>query len=517
MLQTLFHIPNELAGWPVLGFGLVLAAWIFVCAGMLLWLVRRQGFNQDTRGYLPVMLIVAAVIAWVLPAISEAAGLPIRGYGAMILLAVTAGMALAAWRARRSGAAPEMVLTLAFWMILPGIVGARAFYVTQKWSEYSPVLDEKGLLALLGAVVNVANGGLVVYGALFGGLAGLVAFWWKYRVPLLAAADLMAPSLILGQAIGRIGCLLNGCCYGGPCEAPWGVSFPWGSPVHVHQVQEGETFLLGLKLADGPRGMPVVREIEPGSPAAAIGLKPDQPIREINGTPVANASDACAALLRADKLHLLARTPEGEIVSWFVDDPPVASTALVTPPGLKIFGLEIAGDDGDRPVVTKVRGATAEAAAGLRAGQVIESCNGRRVATIGQLRTLVATHRTQPEVRINRPGGLPALDLPVPLPLPRARPVHPTQVYSAIDGLLLCLLLLAWAPFQRRDGELFALFLTVHPIARFLIESIRVDEHAIAGTGLHISANISILLLLGAAALWVYILRQPRRSWGVKV
>ena len=138
------------------------------------------------------------------------------------------------------GVDPEVILSLAFWMILPAIVGARVFYVTEYWFEhYWPVYGEKGLAALLGAVVNVANGGLVIYGGFFGGVAGLLAFFRKYRVPLLATADLVAPSLMLGLAIGRIGCLLNGCCYGGPCDLPWAVTFPAGSPAYASQVARG--------------------------------------------------------------------------------------------------------------------------------------------------------------------------------------------------------------------------------------------------------------------------------------
>ena len=116
-------------------------------------------------------------------------------------------------------------------MILPAIVGARAFYVTEYWfAEYWPVCEKDGWMALLAAVVNVSKGGLVIYGGFFGGVVGLLAFFWKYRVPLLATADLVAPSLMLGLAIGRIGCLLNGCCYGGPCELPWAVTLSRRQP-----------------------------------------------------------------------------------------------------------------------------------------------------------------------------------------------------------------------------------------------------------------------------------------------
>ena len=157
----------------------------------------------------------------------------------MILLAVVSGTGLAVWRGRRAGVDPEMIFSLAFWMILPAIVGARAFYVTEYWSEqYWPVYREKGLAALSWRVVNVAKrrtGRSTA--AFFGGVAGhdrLLAASTACRV--LATADLVAPSLMLGLAIGRIGCLLNGCCFGGPCDLPWAVSFPRGSPPYVSQV-----------------------------------------------------------------------------------------------------------------------------------------------------------------------------------------------------------------------------------------------------------------------------------------
>ena len=90
-------------------------------------------------------------------------------------------------------------------------------------------------------------------------------------------------------------------------------------------------------------------------------------------------------------------------------------------------------------------------------------------------------------------------------------PVHPAQLYSAVDALLLCLFLLAYYPYRRRDGEVFALMVTIHPIARFLQEIIRTDESAVFGTGLSISQNISLLMLVGAAGLWLYLTRLPRR------
>ncbi len=90
-----------------------------------------------------------------------------------------------------------------------------------------------------------------------------------------------------------------------------------------------------------------------------------------------------------------------------------------------------------------------------------------------------------------------------------SRPIHPTQLYSSIGAFLIFLLLLAYDPYRRREGELWALMLTVYPVARFLEEMIRTDEPAIFA-GMTISQNISLVLLLCAGAMWLYVLRQPR-------
>jgi prolipoprotein diacylglyceryltransferase len=100
-------------------------------------------------------------------------------------------------------------------------------------------------------------------------------------------------------------------------------------------------------------------------------------------------------------------------------------------------------------------------------------------------------------------------------PAAHSLPVHPTQIYSAVDAFILCLLLLAADPYIRRDGQLFALGIGLHAVARFLLEIIRVDESAVFGTGLSISQNISVLLLLAAVAIFLYSLRHPGRAfWG---
>ena len=107
MLQTLFYIPAQLAGYPLFGFGLLLAVWAVASVGVLAYLAWRQGFNADTWGYVPILLLIGAIIWWVLPAICEPQGLPIHGYGVMMLLAVVAATLLAAWRAHAWGSIPR--------------------------------------------------------------------------------------------------------------------------------------------------------------------------------------------------------------------------------------------------------------------------------------------------------------------------------------------------------------------------------------------------------------------------
>ena len=106
------------------GPGLLLAVWAVTSVVLLGWLVRRQGFSADTWSYVPILLLIGAIIGWVLPALCERQGLPIRGYGVMMMLAVVAAVSLAAWRAKRRGLDPDLIFSLAFWMLVPGIIGA---------------------------------------------------------------------------------------------------------------------------------------------------------------------------------------------------------------------------------------------------------------------------------------------------------------------------------------------------------------------------------------------------------
>lgn len=516
MYQTLFHVPLEIFGLPVFGFGLLLAAWGVLSLVLIGWLLRRQGLTADTWGYVALLGLGAVIIGLLLPALCDWRGLPIRGYGVMNLLAVVAATGLTVWRGRRRGLELDLILSLAFWLFVAGILGARAFYVIEYWDEqYWPVYEQEGLGGLVGAVANVAQGGLVVYGTLMGVAPALILFARRHRLPLFSLADMLAPSVVLALALGRLGCLLNGCCFGGLSQLPWAVSFPFGSPSHVHQVRHGQTFLHGLKVFGDAQAPAVIADVRPGSPAQQQGLRPTQRIVEINGLSIDNVSSAQWALLNAHKLWLIVSTEDGRRRRWTLEDwPPSGKPLYRAREGrVSILGLELAGRGDAPPVIARVRRGSAAALAGLRPGERIAEISGRKATTIDAVGRLLEEHREAPWLTVRTAGSRAPVQWTITGPLPRSRRIHPTQVYSSINAMLLCMLLLAYEPFQRRSGELFLLMISIYPVARFLLEVIRVDESPVFHTPWSISQNISLILLLFAAGLWFYVLRQPKTVW----
>ena len=83
------------------------------------------------------------------------------------------------------------------------------------------------------------QGGNVFYGCILGGLTGSILYWLRRPFPFWRMADAVAPAVAIGASLGRIGCFLNGCCYGAVCDVPWSVRFPAGSHAWAHQVNDG--------------------------------------------------------------------------------------------------------------------------------------------------------------------------------------------------------------------------------------------------------------------------------------
>jgi phosphatidylglycerol:prolipoprotein diacylglycerol transferase len=260
------------------------------------------------------------------------AELPIYGFGIMLVLAFIFAPWLAWWRARREGLDGDVILDMGFWIFVAGLVGARMFYCIEYWGK-----DIHNLLEAF----QYWRGGIVYYGGIVGGVIGFFAYRWFYPFPLRPYLDAVAPSIALGTFFGRLGCFLNGCCYGDQCRLPWAVSFPRESPAWWHQLHAG----------------------------------------------------------------------------------------------------------------------------------------------------LISKGSTE------------------------SLPIHPTQLYSAFDGLVLLILLSAYYPLRRRDGEVMGLLMITYPITRFLIEYIRNDEAAFFA-GLTISQTISVFLLLSGLVYWAWLSTLPDRWQG---
>lgn len=257
--------------------------------------------------------------------------IPVYGFGTLVVLGVLAGTLLAARRSRKEGLNPDVIYDLAVWVMLGGLIGARLFYVAEYWGESVTSVSQ---------IFRVWEGGIVLYGAVIGGLITVLLYRVWRPFPLAATLDTLAPSLALGVAIGRVGCFLNGCCYGDVCHIPWlAVRFPAGSvPWHVERVQ-----------------------------------------------------------------HL------------------------------------------------------------------------------------------------------------IPASAPTSLPLHPTQLYSALDALVLLALLTAYYPIRSRDGEVFALLMVTYPITRFLIEALRDDETPL-WIGMTVAQIVSLFVFLAGLLVWSTLARRRLRT-----
>lgn len=253
-------------------------------------------------------------------------GVKFSSFSASLLLACVGALLLTIWRARREKLNPETVVELAVWLMSGGFIGARLLYLVSHPQTVHGLLD----------VFKVWQGGIVFYGCIIGGLIGSCLYWVKHPFPFRPMADAVAPSLVLGSAIGRVGCFLNGCCFGAVSHVPWAVSYPVGS-------------------------LPWARHVKAG-------------------------------LIPITALHSL--------------------------------------------------------------------------------------------------------------------PLHPTQLYSALDALLILALLTAYYPRRRRDGEVMALLMLTYPVARFLTEALRSDEPAVLA-GLSMSQIISLVVFVSGLIFWRHLSSQP--------
>ncbi len=173
--------------------------------------------------------------------------LTLHTYGLFVAIGFIAGLSLALRQDKKEGLEREAILDLGFYILTAAIIGSRIFYVAVNYSYYleNPV-----------EALKIWRGGLIFYGGFIPAFAVMAYYLKKHQLPLWKVTDVFAPSLALGQSLGRIGCFFAGCCYGKVCDLPWAVTFtdpkslaPTGIPLHPTQLYEAlVTFMIFLVL-----------------------------------------------------------------------------------------------------------------------------------------------------------------------------------------------------------------------------------------------------------------------------
>lgn len=263
--------------------------------------------------------------------------LPVRGYGFLMCLGFLAAGITSILLARRVGIPGDVIWDLGIVALIGGIVGARMFYLIQYRDR---VFEGKSGVELFLVPFQLQEGGLVLLGGLICGSVLFLGYAHYRKLNPLLLADIALPGFFVALAFGRLGCLMNGCCYGDRCELPWAIQFPLGS---------------------------------------------------------------------------------------------VPDMALV------------------------IRGFVA-------------------------------------------PESLASM------------PLHPTQIYSSVDALILAFLTIIYFRYRKRDGEVLALGMLTYPITRFSIEYLRGDEMGQFGTGLTISQLVSLSLFFAGLVFAYWLGRRPRPS-----
>jgi phosphatidylglycerol:prolipoprotein diacylglycerol transferase len=384
-------------------------------------------------------------------------GIAVPGFGTMLFVAFIVVALWGSRRARRIGLPPERFQDFVLWIFVGGLIGARILYMIQ----YSHHFPDRSLLGWLGAFLKIWEGGIVFYGSVVGGVLAYGLFYWlvlrHLRISNWQLADVVAPLIAAGVAIGRLGCWLNGCCWGQvACVAT--ASVPLGTahfpllPAHARPqlvadwgLQTTTGFALTrtshrLPLAD-PRSL--VLAVEAGSAAEQAGLEAGDRIVRVNGQPN-------AILLE-----------------------PLGTAEMIDTVWQKWQTLGI-GQEERTPSGRRV----------LRCDTLEDYLQLRQHLTQTGLETQIYVDDLFNELVRDWPRGHNRLRLSVerhgqildlPPFVPRTVGLYPTQLYETISMLLLLPVLLLYYPYRRHDGQLLVLLMLGYAVHRFINESLRIE------------------------------------------
>lgn len=173
----------------------------------------QSGVPQAESPFSPLFVAAFAVaLGWVW----SHNPIKLHSYGLLLIVGFVAAAWSASLEAKRRGYDPNIVLDLALPLLLVCILACRILYIVLNHRQFSSPAQW----------IRIWDGGLSFHGALVGAVAVVAFYGWKHKLGFWKLADVIAPSVFLGYAFGRVGCLLNGCCYGEPCDLPWAIVFP---------------------------------------------------------------------------------------------------------------------------------------------------------------------------------------------------------------------------------------------------------------------------------------------------
>ncbi len=297
--------------------------------------------------------------------------LPIYSFGLMLVIGCWLAISLAKFLSRRCGLNPEHFVNVGIIALVAGVAGARLSHVLENFNQYFGPTGEG-----FWSAINIRSGGLTYYGGVLLATPACVWYGLRHNIPILRGMDIIAPCLMIGLGLGRVGCFLNGCCFGAPCDLPIAVTYPYDSPAYETHLDQK--------------------------------LIPDPP----------------ADLYISNPLNPLLTHRAGE--------------------------------------------------ADIRSNQAL--------ATIAKSQ--------------------------------RSAPVHPAQLYSTIAAGLICLTLLTYFSLRPTPGKVFALMMMMEGLARFTLETLRVEPAVarVAGYEWSISMVLGACLLVGGVIFWIALSAFQRRS-----